>query len=221
MANGGTLFLDEIGELPLHVQVKFLQFLQEKTFLPIGATKQETANVRIIAATNRNLTEEVENGNFRADLYYRLNVLPLRVPTLRERKEDIIGLTQFYLNKSNEQHNRTCRLSKEVLKKLQEYDWPGNIRELENLMERFVLIAPDEQIEVTDLPSHLNVKKDDKFNFDYFEFGGSITNYLEEIERDVITKAYQQYETTRETAKKLGITQSLLMRRIKKYNIKK
>lgn len=223
MANGGTLFLDEIGELPLHLQVKFLQFLQEKTFLPIGATRQEIANVRIIAATNRNLSEEVKNGNFRSDLYYRLNVLPLRVPSLKERKEDIIGLIQFYLNKYNKRHNRSCHLATEVIETLQDYDWPGNIRELENLIERFVLIIANEEVTLKDLPSYVkaNVANEQWFNLDHFTEENNLNNYLEDIEKDIITKAYKQYKTTRETANKLGVTQSLLMRRIKKYNIKK
>lgn len=221
MANGGTLFLDEIGELPIHLQVKFLQFLQEKTFLPIGATRQETANVRIIAATNRNLSEEVSKGTFRSDLYYRLNVLPLRVPSLRERREDIIGLIQFNLNKYNKQHNRSCYLAKEVIETLQNYDWPGNIRELENLIERFVLIIANDEVTLEDVPSYMRVKatNEDPFNLESFSEENTLTNYLEEIEKEIIIKAYKKYRTTRVTADKLGVTQSLLMRRIKKYNI--
>src|SRR5699024_7607339 len=118
--------------------------------------------------------------------------------------------------KYNEQHNRSCRLSTEVIEALQSYDWPGNIRELENLIERFVLIAPNEIVTLEELPSNIKVKNDEVFNLDYFSEENSLTNYLEEIEKDIITKAYKQYNTTRETAEKLGITQSLLMRRIKK-----
>lgn len=221
MANAGTLFLDEIGELPTHLQVKFLQFLQEKTFLPIGATKHQTANVRIITATNRNLLEEVNKGTFRSDLYYRLNVLPLHVPSLKERPEDIVGLLKFNLDKYNNKHDKSCYLSPEVIKVLQNHDWPGNIRELENLIERFVLINPSDEVRLSDLPSFMNLEEKDKSIFLDYKEGESLTDYVENIEKSLIIEAYDKYKTTRKTAEQLGITQSLLMRRLKKYSITK
>lgn len=219
MANGGTLFLDEIGELPLHLQVKFLHFLQEKTFLPIGATQQQTADVRIIAATNRNLLEEVQAGAFRSDLYYRLNVLPLKVPSLKERREDIIGLLQFNLDKYNKLHNKACEFAPDALETLRQYDWPGNIRELENLVERLVLINPHDEITIHDLPSQINNDQIKQTNFKTYQEGASLTSYVEDIEKDIIINALKKHKTTRKAAESLMITQSLLMRRIQKYKI--
>lgn len=219
MADGGTLFLDEIGELPIQLQAKFLQFLQQKKFLPIGSTEHQKANVRIIAATNLDLMEEVKKGNFRSDLFYRLNVLPLRMPSLREREEDIIGLVQFNLKKYNRKHERNCRLSSEAMNRLQSYEWPGNIRELENLIERLVVIAPENEIQAKDLPAHMRASQEELFDIVDYQRGDSLTEVLESVEKGIITKALSQYKTTRKTAKELGITQSLLMRRLKKYKI--
>ncbi len=219
MADGGTLFLDEIGELPIHLQAKLLQFLQQKKFLPVGSTVYQTANVRVIAATNLDLMEEVKKGNFRSDLFYRLNVLPIFVPSLREREDDIIGLVQYNMEKYNKKHKRHCYLSGNVMDILQNYDWPGNIRELENLMERLVVIAPEHEIQVKDLPAHMREQDVNAFDLASFNRGDSLTEVLESVEKDMISKAYAQYRTTRKTAEELGITQSLLMRRLKKYNL--
>lgn len=219
MADKGTLFLDEIGELPVHLQAKLLQFLQQKKFFPVGSTEYHIANVRIIAATNLNLLEEVKKGNFRSDLYYRLNVLPVHVPSLREREEDIIGLIYFNFKKYNEKHKRTCYLSADVMDKLQQYNWPGNIRELENLIERLVIIAPENEIRVKDLPNHLRDQSEAIFDISSFNDNGSLTEVLESVEKNIISKAYALYKTTRKTAEELGITQSSLMRRLKKYNL--
>lgn len=221
MADGGTLFLDEIGEMPIHLQAKLLQFLQQKKFLPIGSTEYQMANVRVIAATNLDLMEEVENGNFRSDLYYRLNVLPLNVPPLREREEDIIGLVKFNLEKYNKKHKRQCRLSPEAMAALQSYHWPGNIRELENLIERIVVIAPEDEIQVKDLPPHMRESENGVFDITGIDTGETLTEVLESVEKNIITKAYAQYRTTRKTAEELGITQSSLMRRLKKYELTK
>lgn len=219
MADEGTLFLDEIGELPIHLQAKLLQFLQQKKFLPIGSTEHQTANVRVIAATNLDLMEEVKKGNFRSDLYYRLNVLPISIPSLREREDDIIGLIQFNLEKYNQKHKRRCRISPDALDCLQKYEWPGNIRELENLIERLVIIAHEDEIQVKDLPSQMREREDMAFDLASFNNGDSLTEVLESVEKNIIAKAYAQFKTTRKTAEELGITQSLLMRRLKKYNI--
>lgn len=219
LADGGTLFLDEIGELPIHLQAKLLQFLQQKKFLPVGSTEYQIANVRIIVATNLNLFEEVKNGNFRSDLYYRLNVLPVHVPSLQERKEDIIGLVHFYLIKCNNKHKRKCHISADVMKKFQQYSWPGNIRELENLIERLVIIAPDSEIQMKDLPAHLRDQSEAIFDISYLDDHSSLIEVLESVEKNIISKAYAINKTTRKTADELGITQSSLMRRLKKYNL--
>lgn len=220
MANKGTLFLDEIGELPIHLQAKLLQFIQHKKFIPIGGTVHETANVRIIAATNNDLLQQVQEGKFRSDLFYRLNVLPIKVPSVRERKMDIIDLLQFNLEKYNKKHKRHCRLSPDVIHHLKNYEWPGNIRELENLMERLVIIAANNDIRLDDLPSYLQTQKKSAFNLNKYENGKSLPDILERIEREIIEEAYSEFKTTRKTAEELGITQSLLMRRLKKFKLK-
>ncbi|MBD8005548.1 sigma-54 interaction domain-containing protein [Bacillus norwichensis] len=219
MADGGTLFLDEIGELPIHLQAKLLQFLQQRKFLPVGSTEYQTSDVRILAATNLDLMEEVKKGRFRSDLFYRLNVLPVRIPSLRERKEDIIGLVQYNLEKYNKKHKRSCRLSAGVMDIFQDYDWPGNIRELENLMERLVIIAPEYEIQVKDLPAHMREQEVNTFDLASFNRGDSLTEVLESVEESIISKAYAKFKTTRKTAEELGVSQSLLMRRLKKYNL--
>lgn len=218
MADKGTLFLDEIGELPMQMQVKLLHFLQDMEFTPIGSVKPEKVDVRVIAATNKDLYEEMNEGKFRLDLFYRLNVLPIYVPALHERKEDIIGLVQFFLDKFNKKYKKACSLSSEVAEELQNYSWPGNIRELENLTKRFVLTCQTSNITLSDLPQYMK-SSSKTFSFDKLTKSDSLTNYLDNIERDIIEKALIEFKTTRKTADKLGITQSLLMRRIKKYDI--
>lgn len=218
IADGGTLLLDEIGELPLAMQVKLLHFLQDQTFLPIGAVKSKKVNVRIIAATNKKLEEEVKEGNFRADLFYRLHVFPIEIPPLRERKDDIIPLLQEAFQRFNKKYGHTTSLQPEVTNLLLDYSWPGNIRELENFAERSILTYPHHEITIDDLPN--NIKKAAKLpSFLNLKNDGSLTAYLDSIEKTLIANALQQYGTTRKAAKHLGITQSLLMRRIKKYGI--
>jgi two-component system response regulator HydG len=151
-ADGGTVFLDEIGELPLDLQVKFLRVLQEKEIEPIGGKKRKI-NIRVIAATNRNLEEEMAGGRFRMDLYYRLNVFPISLPPLRERKEDILSLANYFLSRYANKENKTIiGLADDVIKAMLDYSWPGNIRELENLMERSVLLANGRIINFLQLP---------------------------------------------------------------------
>lgn len=149
MANGGTLFLDEIGELPLLLQSKLLRVIQEKEVERLGSNKPQKINVRLIAATNRNPEEEVKKGNFRSDLYYRLNVLPIHVPPLRERKEDIPLLINYFIEKLNRKtHKNINTISSPDLKQLMEYDWPGNIRELENIIERSHILSTGSKLKV-------------------------------------------------------------------------
>ena len=156
-ADGGTIFLDEIGELPLDLQVKFLRVIQQKEIEPLGG-KKKSVNVRVIAATNRNLEEEMALGRFRMDLYYRLNVFPILLPPLRERKEDIPDLANYFINVYVKKVNKVINcLSDEAMKSMQNYHWPGNIRELENLMERSVLLTSGHTI--TSVPIPVGVKK--------------------------------------------------------------
>lgn len=218
MADKGTLFLDEISELPYHLQSKLLLLLQNKTFMPIGGTKTYTADIRIIAATNANLQELVRVGKFRHDLYYRLNILPINVPALRERKDDIFPLLQHNLEKFNRKHNQKRRFSSEALDVMHQYEWPGNVRELENLVERIVITSRLDDIQVSDLPEELRSIRE--LEDGILTLGSlSLTERMEKIEVEFILQALRIHKTTRKTAAALGITQSLLMRRLKKYEI--
>ncbi|MGE5702924.1 MAG: sigma-54 interaction domain-containing protein [Clostridia bacterium] len=220
MADKGTLFLDEIGELPLHLQSKILQLLQEKTYIPIGDTQPQTVDVRIITATNRNLADMLEEKTFRADLYYRLNILPIHVPALHERQEDILSLLYHNLNKCNERYKKNRTFAPKTLQLLQNYHWPGNIRELENLIERLVITAMDDDISPEDLPEKIRRDRNDEGGHLLFLPGESLSEMVERMERDVIVHAYQRHQSTRQVARSLGITQSSLMRRLKKYGIR-
>ncbi|MBE1298357.1 MAG: response regulator [Alteromonadaceae bacterium] len=146
-ANGGTLFLDEIGELPLSIQAKLLRFLQESTITPVGGNQSIELDVRVIAATHRNLSEMVQQGTFREDLYYRLNIVPIEMPPLRERKEDIAKLLDFFLSKFASRYAvDKPSLDSDTLKRLMDYDWPGNVRELSNRLERFILLGDEQEL---------------------------------------------------------------------------
>ncbi len=156
LAHGGTLFLDEVGELPLHLQVKLLRVLQTKQFEAVGSSKTIDVDVRIIAATNRDLEAAVQNKEFREDLYYRLNVIPLRMPSLRERKTDIGMLANHFITRINQATNKNVQaLSATILEALTAYDYPGNVRELENLIERIVILKGEGEIELADLPQRV------------------------------------------------------------------
>jgi len=156
MADGGTIFLDEIGELPLLLQSKLLRVLQEQQFERIGGTRTLTVDVRVIAATNVNLQANVDKGLFRSDLYYRLNVVPLELPALREKREDIPQLIDHFLRSSNERNDKELMMATTALDFLTAYDWPGNVRELQNLIERIVILADDDIIRIGDLKNHMN-----------------------------------------------------------------
>ena len=156
LAEGGTLFLDEIGDMPFDMQVKLLRVLQERTYERVGGTKAQKANVRIVAATHQNLESKVESGEFRMDLFYRLNVFPIEVPPLRERPEDVPLLAQRFIDLQQEQSGDLITLSREALEQLCQCEWPGNIRELGNLVERLTILYPGETIEPSQLPNRYN-----------------------------------------------------------------
>lgn len=161
LADGGTIFLDEIGEIPKDMQVKLLQVLQDQTFERVGGIRTIKVDVRIIAATNRDLLKEIKEGNFREDLYYRLNVVPIKMPPLRERKEDIAPLAHYFLERFNTTLNKDIKgIDPEVLDCIKNYSWPGNIRELENLIERIVLLTSGESISISDLPDEMKAAPD-------------------------------------------------------------
>ncbi|MFK2825568.1 sigma 54-interacting transcriptional regulator [Bacillus sp. B190/17] len=220
-AENGVLFLDEISELPLHLQSKLLLFLQDKTYIPIGDSQVHQADVRIIAGTNANLLEMTKTGQFRADLYYRLNILPLTIPPLRKRREDIVPLLDFFLKKYNNKYQKEHILSGTLIKILYNYDWPGNIRELENLLERLVITASNKVINEQDLPSNFRQEETERAHLlDTLPESQTLTEYLNNIEKEIIEKTYNQLQSTRKTAAKLGVTQAYIARRFKKYNLK-
>jgi DNA-binding NtrC family response regulator len=158
LANEGTIFLDEIGEIPREMQVKLLQVLQDQTFERVGGIKTINVDVRIIAATNRDLQKEIKEGNFREDLYYRLNVVPIKMPPLRERKEDIAPLAQYFLERFNVKLDKNIKgIDQPVLDCFKKYNWPGNIRELENLIERIMLLAKGDRISLEDIPDEIRI----------------------------------------------------------------
>jgi sigma-54 specific flagellar transcriptional regulator A len=159
LAEGGTLFLDEVGELPLALQVKLLRLLQERTYEPVGSSDSVTADFRLVAATNRDLLKEVQAGRFRQDLYYRLNVCPIHLPPLRERRGDIVPLFHFFWQARGEQR----KVAADVLDRLEVYDWPGNVRELENVVERLSVIAEGNTIHLRDLPQPLSHEVDARY----------------------------------------------------------
>ncbi|AZU62553.1 sigma-54 interaction domain-containing protein [Neobacillus mesonae] len=205
----GTLFLDEIGELPLHLQGKLLQVLQEKKVRPVGGKSYIEVDVRIIAATNRDLEEMVEQGKFRKDLYYRLNIIPIYIPPLKERRDDILPLAYHFLDRFNNEYQSEVRFSPKVLEAFLNYSWNGNIRELENLIERLVIIS-DDVITIKDLPYNLREYQNKRNN-------KMLNEIIEDLEKAVITESYKQYNSTYKVAKELGISQSSVQRKIKKY----
>lgn len=218
LAHNGTLFLDEIGELPYLLQVKLLQILQEKRLTRIGGSRHISVNVRIISATNRNLEDLVAKEKFRQDLFYRLNVVPIVVPPLRHRKEDIIPLANFYLEKFNKRYNMNKSFSREVPRILLTYSWPGNIRELMNLIERLVVTCEDNVIYREHLPEYL-FDKTESYHTASDEPLPNLLEAIEGLECEILEKAYHMYKNSYKIAEVLGINQSTVVRKLKKYNI--
>ncbi|MGG0208144.1 sigma-54 interaction domain-containing protein [Bacillus mycoides] len=208
-AHKGTLFLDEIGEMPLEIQAKLLQVLQEKTFRPIGGRELKKVDVRIVAATNRDLSTMVKQGTFRKDLYYRLNVIPISIPPLRERTEDILPLIYHYLQHFNKKYGRDVKLAPSTLQMFVGYPWEGNNREIENVIERIVITA-DDFVTVEDLPLSMQEATVE-------QSGQSLYRMLEEVERNIILKAYKTYGSSYKVAEFLQISQSAATRKIKKF----
>lgn len=215
-ADGGTLFLDEISELPYKMQAKLLQFIQEKKFYPVGGTRPVEVDVRIITATNKDLKKMVETGSFREDLYYRLNVFEIHIPPLRERKDDILVLCNFYLNKYNQKYNKTHRFSEEVKDIFVNYSWKGNVRELSHVIERLVVVNKEVIIRPWHLPKHL-YELPVKQNCVDIDDGKTLEELIENYERAIIERAYEECNSTRKISKKLGISQSKASRLYRKY----
>jgi len=222
LADSGTLFLDEIGDIPISTQVKLLRVLQERRFERVGGSKGITVDVRIITATNKDLEEAVRRGDFREDLYYRLNVVPIRIPSLRDRKEDIPPLVGHFLQIYNEENGREIKISNEALDTLLMHDWPGNVRELENCVERMIVMARNEIIMAEDVPinigANLMVSRP-------MEKIGSVTaktldKTVEEIEKERIWEALRRCgHVQAKAARQLGITPRQIGYKIKKYGI--
>lgn len=216
IGNGGTLFIDEVGEMKLTTQAKLLRAIETHQFRRLGGTKQVRVDVRIITATNRNLVQEVENGNFRDDLYYRLNVVTINLPPLRERKEDIPLLVKYFMADSQVTTIKK-KVSKEFMKILMEYDWPGNVRELANVVERALIISTNEYITPADLPIDFSrlpacyACPSDKVG---------LSKLLKDFERSAITRALRECKGNKiETARYLKLSRSKLYRKLKEYRI--
>lgn len=218
IANGGTLFLDEIGDLPFQAQVKFLRVLQEKQVYKIGSEKSINVDVRIIAATNKNLADEVKNATFREDLYYRLNVVNIVIPPLRERKDDIPSLAELFMSKFSREYKKKLKYFDPVtMKYLIEYEWKGNVRELRNAIERSVLIAHEEEEFLLSeyLPKEITGYSYDSFNEDREE------RTLADYEKMIIVSTLNRFSGNKTmTANVLGIKRQTLYNKIKAYNIK-
>ncbi|MFQ5600498.1 MAG: sigma-54-dependent transcriptional regulator [Candidatus Krumholzibacteriia bacterium] len=220
VATGGTFLLDEIGETTPAIQVKLLRVLQEKEIIPVGGTSPVRIDVRVIAATNRDLEEEVDEGRFRPDLFYRLNVIPVRLPSLRERREDIPLLVYHFLRKSRPGHPDVMQaIAKEAVQILVDYDWPGNVRELENIIERSVILQAGEVLEVSDLP---DVVKTRRSGASRKLFDGSTNVTLEELEKEYLVTVLNETGWQKKKASSiLGINASTLYRKIQRYGLDK
>ncbi|MBM4235314.1 MAG: PAS domain S-box protein [Firmicutes bacterium] len=220
LANKGTLFLDEIADLPLNLQVKLLHVIQEGVISRIGSTREIILNLRFIAATNRDIATLVEEGKFREDLYFRLDVIPLLVPPLRERREDIRKLTAAFLEKLNRRYQKQKSFSAEALTMFEAYQWPGNVRELENLIERMIIVAEVEEITPQSLPGYL-LGESKKESFLQAAKGDlpPLKEALETLEKELLTKAMQRYRTTYEIAVALQVDQSTVVRKIHKHKL--
>lgn len=214
LANKGTLFLDEISELSYPLQVKLLKVIQEKKYTRVGGTETISSDFRLIAASNRNLEELVRNRKFREDLFYRLNVIPIDIPPLRERKEDIVALTNTFWEELNKKYGTNRKLDKEVYDILTDYDWPGNVRELENCIERIMVTVSKDQVRAEDLPAFL-LKKSPRSTENLKIV--PLKRALEDTEKSLILKAYKQYKNTYKVAELLGVSQSTVVRKLNKY----
>jgi DNA-binding NtrC family response regulator len=214
-ANGGTVFLDEIGEMPLSMQVKLLQVIQEKWFYRVGGIKPIDLDIRILAATNRDLKREVELGNFREDLFFRLNVVMIRMPTLLERKDDIPLLVNHFIQRYNRAFGKSVQgISREAMNMLLSYNFPGNVRELKNIIERAVALSDGSLLQPADLPVDLQ-----QLEFNKLPDGDEMPN-LDEVTRNYILSVFQKTHRNRNlTARILGIPRTTLWRRLKEYGV--
>jgi Nif-specific regulatory protein len=214
-ADTGTVFLDEIGELPIGVQAKLLLFLQEKELARLGSIKTRKVDVRIIAATNSDLSVAVDNGTFRSDLYYRLNVFPISIPPLRERRADIPFLVRYFLGKNAKEYGRKFHLSKQCMELFLAYSWPGNVRELENILERLAILSEKECIEIEDLPADLFSHSQKKPVVVEIRESG-----LEQMEQAMVIAALERNGCIqKDAARDLGLSLRQMSYRVKKFKL--
>jgi len=220
IAHSGTIFLDEVGDIPQSIQVKLLRVLQEHQFERVGGTEKIDVDVRIIAATNKELEQKIKDGTFREDLYYRLNVVSIKIPALRERKEDILPMIESFIEKYSKENNKEkLEISKEAADVLMKYNYPGNVRELENIIERAVVLTRGKVITLNDLPMNIKGFKEEKTLAALGK--GTLTEQVEAIEKQLIFDALQESGGNQTKAGKLlGLTERNLRYKLKKYNIK-
>ncbi|WP_010111149.1 sigma-54-dependent Fis family transcriptional regulator [Acinetobacter sp. P8-3-8] len=211
IAHQGTLFLDEIGDLPLNMQVKLLKVIEDNRFLPVGGTEFKEVDIRIISATHRDLDEMVAQGEFREDLYYRINVIDIVLPPLRERRTEILPLIEQYQRNFNEKYQLEKSLSPEVIESLAQYDWPGNIRQLINVVERLMVSTPQSEISLKDLPEYLRAHSVES------NHGLNLKDRVLAFEKDLIISALNIHGSTRATAEALGVEQSTLVKKIARF----
>ncbi len=217
-ASGGTIFLDEIGELPLEMQAKLLRVLQEKEIRPVGSNQKVKVDVRVVAATNRDLETEYRNGTFRKDLYFRLNVVTVHLPSLRERRSDIPMLTHWFLDRHAP--DSSMQVTHAAMKCLLQYDWPGNVRELENCIERAVALGDGKTIDLGDLPPTIASASPSAEPVTGMMTDAVSSTDLEDIERATIERVFEQVKGDKAMAgKMLGISRATLYRKLKRYNI--
>ena len=217
LADKGTLFLDEIDQLPFHLQAKLLHFLEDKEILRVGGTKYKKIDVRVIAASNQDLEDLVRERGFRKDLFFRLNVIPIHIPPLRERPEDIPPLVSFFLSNCNKKYKKEKSISSGVVDILCEYDFPGNVRELSNLMERMAVLAENKKIEPKDIPQYVRKLLNTSLSLQEEEL--LLRKAIGRVESFMIRKAIQKYSSQRKAARALGVNQSTIARKMRKYGI--
>jgi PAS domain S-box-containing protein len=217
-AKNGTVFLDEIAELPINLQVKILQVIQEKAVQRVGGLESIPVDVRIISATNRNLEEMVKEGRFREDLFYRLNVVPITIPALRDRPEDIVPMIRSFLHENNKKFNERKTMNTAAMSVLLKYRWPGNVRELENIIERLVITTKESIIGPETLPSYIfeNARSPGEISVSQTT---SLQDTLDAVEKQILSDAQAKYKTTREIAKALNISQPTVVRKLAKHGL--
>ncbi len=221
LADGGSIFLDEVGELPLDLQVKLLRVLQEKNFKKVGGIKEINVDVRVIAASNKDLLGLVKKGDFREDLYYRLNVVPLKISPLRERKEDIVALSRHFLQHFNERYGFEKILSAELIDVMERYNWPGNVRELKNIVERMVVTSEENILKAEYFPvENVAERNNDNSIINHFK-GSNLKEILEDTEKKVINDVLDNSRTTAIAARRLEMSRATLARKMQRYGIKR